>query len=207
MRLPRNSHAKLAVAVRRLRQSSEEVRLRHRLRAQVSEQWVVRGKRSVPSINRLLADHEVVNADGRSDVARCLGFPILKRRAGGIGDTIDGIEETRHRRGIDQCGRTQGQEQRSARLSQGVIIIAERRLSERHELLTMNDATVSYPGHDNREIEGLVRVFGARTEQLHMAGGSIGTLVEGRDTSRDQLDLGMSDGAILIGEIAHRGTR
>ena len=36
-----------------------------------------------------------------------------------------------------------------------------------------------------------------------MTGGSIGTLVEGRDPSRDKLNLGVSDGAVLVGEVAH----
>ena len=36
-----------------------------------------------------------------------------------------------------------------------------------------------------------------------MGGGSIETPVQGRDARRQQLDLGMSDGAELAAEIAH----
>src|SRR5215831_10066693 len=39
-----------------------------------------------------------------------------------------------------------------------------------------------------------------------MAGSSIGTLIEGRHPPRNELDLGMGDGAILVGEVAHGGT-
>jgi hypothetical protein len=49
---------------------------------------------SVHSIVRLVATHEFVDANGRSDIARRLGFPIFKRSAGGICDAIDSIEET-----------------------------------------------------------------------------------------------------------------
>jgi hypothetical protein len=110
---------------------------------------------SARSVNRLLTAREVVDANGGSDVARCLCFPIFKRRAGGIGDAIDSVEETRHRSGIDQCGRAKGREQRSARLDKGEIVIAERRLSEPHKVLAMNNAAISDAVHDNREIEDL----------------------------------------------------
>jgi hypothetical protein len=149
---------------------------------------------------------EVVDADSRSHIARRLGFPSFERRAGGIGDAIDGVEETRHRGGIDQCGRTQGPEQRSARLVQGAIVTAKRCLSKCHERLTMNNAAVSGAGHDNRKVKARAGMLGARTEQLNMTGGSIGTLVERRHPSRDELNLGMSDGAILVAEIAHGRT-
>ena len=161
---------------------------------------------SAQSIDRLLAVYEVVDANGRSDVARRLGFPIFKRRAGGIGDAINGVEETRYCSGIDQCRWAKGSEQRSARRVRGASIIAEHRLGERHELLAMDNAAVSGARHHDREIEGLARVFGARTEQLHMADGSIGTLIEGRHPSRNELDLGVGYGAILVGEVAHGGT-
>jgi|SRR5215831_19396519 hypothetical protein len=110
---------------------------------------------SAHSINRLFPTHEVVDAYGRSDLARRLAFPSFKRRAGGIGDAIDSVEEARHRSGIDQSGGAQGPEQRSPRLDKDVSVIAERRLSERHKFLAMNNAAISDAGHYNREIEGL----------------------------------------------------
>ena len=40
-----------------------------------------------------------------------------------------------------------------------------------------------------------------------MAGGSVRTSIQGRDARRDELDLGMRDGAILFREIEHLRTR
>ena len=110
---------------------------------------------SAHSINCLLAADEVVDANGRAEVARSLSFPIFKRRTGGIGDAIDGVEEARYRSGIDQCGRAQGLEQRSARCIKGASVIAERPLSKGHEFLAMNNPAISDAGHDNREIKGI----------------------------------------------------
>ena len=57
-------------------------------------------------------------------------------------------------------------------------------------------------GGDRRQIVPFATRFTALTEQGCMAGGSIETSVERRGPGRDQLDLGMSDGAILGREIA-----
>jgi hypothetical protein len=68
----------------------------------------------------------------------------------------------------------------------------------------MRDAAIARDRpEDRRQIVVFAFMPAARTEQLGMGGGSIKTPVQGRNPRRQQLDLGMRDGAELAAEIAH----
>ena len=69
----------------------------------------------------------------------------------------------------------------------------------------MGDAAVALAEH-GIELDP-APLFAALTEQLRMPGGSVKALVEGRDAARQQLDLGVVDGAVFAVEVTHGRAR
>ena len=67
----------------------------------------------------------------------------------------------------------------------------------------MADADIRFTVNDTTKIVDLTVMISARTEQAYMAGRSIDALVQGGDTCRQQLDLGVRDGAVFPRKIAH----
>ena len=141
-----------------------------------------------------------------------LGAEILRHRhlvrfewnARRIGDPVDGVEE-----GGDpgRVGEGLGPHRVDHRLTGSgdpVEVRADHGFGEGgQDARVGNAAFVAGRAQDGAQIVGLTSMIAARTEQCHMAGRSIDALVEGGDPARDQLDLGVGDGAELPVEVAH----
>src|ERR1700722_17175190 len=142
---------------------------------------------------------EGVDADSLAEACSFSGLRILERRAGGIGHSIDRVEKPGDPSGIDESGRAHRLEDGPPRPNQSDVVAAEDRIGEFDKAFALGNAAVTSGRNQGQrpEIVALTAMLAARTEQLHMAGGSIGTLVDGRNPAGQQLDLRVADCAIF----------
>lgn len=109
---------------------------------------------------------------------------FIERRASRVSDAIDRVEKTGDTCGVYEHGFTHRVYDRGARPSETLIVVSENSLSEFNQQCAVRNPSVARMDStgDGHEIECNPRMLAARTEQLRMAGGSIGTLIQRGDT-------------------------
>jgi hypothetical protein len=144
-----------------------------------------------------------IDAECGAKVDGRLGFSVLNLNACGIRDTIDGIEGRRDCSRVDQCRITHLGADFASDSGQTRIIAAKYRIGERHEQCAVTDVAIASAVRKYRKVVILAGCFAALTEQDCMRSSSIKTLIEDRDTARNQFNLRMCDGAKFAGKISH----
>lgn len=132
-----------------------------------------------------------------------LGFGVLNLNAGGIRHTIDGIEGCRDSSRVDQCCIAHRGADFATDSGQTCIIAAKYRIGERHEQCAVADVAIPSAVRKYGQVVILASRFAALTEQDRMRSSSIKTLIEDRDTTRNQFNLRMCDGAKFARKISH----
>lgn len=147
----------------------------------------------------LLRLPESIDVERLPQVGRALGLPVLDRDAAAIGDLHHRIERRERGAGIDEARVADSRTHPAARSRD--ITAADHGLDESDQRVTVRHAAGATVGDG---LEAVARSAGstALTEQGCVARRSIETLIQGRRPPGDQLDLGMRDGSILVGEIA-----
>ena len=131
-------------------------------------------------------------------------FPVFKRRPGGIGNPIETVEHANNPSRIDQGCIADGRLKGRPRNGNFGRPVGEHRLGKGDQQIAVLDAgAVPRTAGQNIEIDVVTIVVAARTEHLRMAGGSIGTSVDGRHPPGEKLDLGSRNRAYFLGKFAH----
>ena len=84
---------------------------------------------------------EIVDADGGAEIRRRLGLLVLERDTGGVGDPVDGVEQTRHSRRIGQRQAAHGGGDFLARHRQFSVIANHDRGGKAQQQVAIGDAT------------------------------------------------------------------
>lgn len=127
----------------------------------------------------MTSDRKLVDPQCLPEILGQRGLLILQRYARRVRHSVDRIEVRRDGRSIDKAGLSHCLNHRLARSGQSIGIGAEDRFGERDQHTGVRHAAV-VPGlaQNNAQIDDLLMILAARTEQLRMAGRSIEALVE-----------------------------
>lgn len=120
-----------------------------------------------------------------------------------IGHPVDRIEGCRNPGGIDQRGVAKLAADLGLDCGKARVVDAEHGFCERDQQRAMRNVAVARGAGEQAQIVVFTFCLAAPTEQIRVGRGSIKALVEDRDPARNQLDLRVGDGAVLVGEVAH----
>jgi len=162
------------------------------------------------ALDKLLAKRtfdfrELIDSDLIAQLFGCGRRLFIKRRAGRVRNAIDCVEKPGDARRIDERSLAHRVHDRSPRPGETLIIASENGLGKFDQQRAIRNTGIARkgaPGH-GMEVKCVVGMLAARTEQLRMPRGSIGTLIQRRHARRHQLDLGMRDGSIFLAEVPH----
>ena len=126
------------------------------------------------------ADSEAVEAERGAEISASLGSLGLERDAGRVRHSVDRVEQTDDRGGIDKPFWAQSPQQPGALAGQRRFVLIENGFGKAHEQPTVWHAGIPC-GRTGHSAQIIVSILGqaARTEQQSVTGGSIETLVQG----------------------------
>lgn len=122
---------------------------------------------------------ERVDPQRLSEILGQRGFLVFQWHTRRVRDPVDRIEVRGNSRRIDKAGLAYSLNHRLARGGQLIGIGAKDRFGECHQHIGMwHAAVIPCLTQNNAQIDDLLMILAARTEQLRMAGRSIEALVE-----------------------------
>jgi hypothetical protein len=130
-------------------------------------------------------------------------FPVFERNSGAVGQLHHRVEGGNRRAHVDETCITHCAPHHIAQSRKPRLVAAEHGVDELHQHATVWHAAIRVTAADNRrQIVTHTSCRAALTEQSCVAGGSVEARVECRSSSRNQLDLPVTDAAIFAREVA-----
>ena len=157
-------------------------------------------------LKRPLCGSESVYAERLTQLRGISSGSLVERRASSVGDAIDRVEEGGYPGSIDGRGLAHFLRYGAAGSRKSIIVRAQHGLRELDQEISIGNPGIagSAAAGDGGQFESTSTMLAARTEQLRVPGGSIGTLIYCRHPAGQQFDLRMRNRAVFVCEILHR---